>query len=344
MKNAELVISVTALLEEHSISESELKDSIEKFQIPLLCRCPKTVEVHVSGSAFVPNDDTPRTVNIPRKRHKGTPFNADHDYHSKVDLDIIFLSISTAEWEKIANYGETVTSNFTQCFFHQNGNGLTQASAHFLLKSSLKPLKGIIEDADLFTTSTISPHEIEKILISKNDIFIKTEDSNRIIESAAETNKHHKENKKPIWQSDNLFELNKASDIFISETNITSEKERMELIGKIKKYLEGKFDFKGKDSLEQAAFAILPNEHYHAEVSNNKLPIKLSKQYPKHASTALILINTAAKSIWKDSQKTVQKAPAKRAEIITFLQNSEWGLTEKLISAAATIISLKSRK
>ncbi|MEW5697806.1 hypothetical protein [Pseudomonas synxantha] len=343
MKNKGLIISVTGFLEEHSISEIEFKDRIEKLQIPLLCRCPKTVTVHVSGSAIVLNDNEPRTVQSLSKRHKSTPFCADHDYHSKVDLDIKFLSISATDREEIVNYGELSKYNFNSSAFYENGKGLAQASAHELLKTSLKPLPTLIIDAAFFITSKSSPNKLEGITIREADIIMRTEDSKRILDTNTEINKNSKKPEHHSWESNKLFELNRTAEKFIPETNITSEDERKQLIEKIKKHLQEKCKYKGKDLLEQAAFAILPNEHYHTKVSKKILSDEIIRQHPEHASTTLILINEAAKYFWQATQKTNHKIQDKRIEIIRVLQSSEWGFTAKLATAAATIISLKAR-
>lgn len=343
MKNKGLIISVSEFFEEHNISESEFKDRIEKLQIPLLCRYPKTVAVHVSGSAIVLNDNEPRTAKSLSKQHKGTPFCADHDYHSKVDLDIKFLSISATDWEEILNYDEIQKSNFNHAFFHESVKSLTQASAHEQLKKNLQPFPALIIDADFFITSKTEINQMEEITIRKTDILIRTEDSNRILETIADTYKEQKNIERQEWESDNLFELNKASDEFISEENIASQNERKELIDKIKKHLEKKYNSVGKDVFEQSAFAILPDKHYR-KTKSTKMPIgEALTKYPEHASTALILINEAAKHFWQESQKTIQKAPAKRTVMIEALKSSDWGFTAKLAAAAATIISLKSR-
>lgn len=343
MKNKGLITSATEFFEEHNISESEFKDRIEKLQIPLLCRCPRTVAVHVSGSAIVLNDNEPRTAKSLSKQHKGTPFCADHDYHSKVDLDIKFFSISATDWEEIVNYDEIQKFNFNHAFFHESVKDLTQASAHEQLKKNLQPFPAFIIDADFFITSKTEINQMKEITIRKTDIFIRTEDSNRILEIIADTDKELKNVERQEWESDNLFELNKASDEFISKANIASQKERKELIYKIKKHLEKKYNPVGKDVLDQSAFAILPDKHYR-KTKSTKMPAgEALTKYPEHASTALILINEAAKHFWQESQKTIQKAPAKRTVMIEALKSSDWGFTAKLAAAAATIISLKSR-
>lgn len=338
MKNKGLVISVAEFLEEHSISESEFKDRIEKLQTPLLCRCPKTVAVHVSGSAIAPNDNELRTVQSLSKQHKGTPFFADHDYHSKVDLDIKFLSISATDWEEIVNYGEMSKYIFDLSIFHESEKTLTQASARELLKASLQPLPALIIDAAFFITSKSSPNKLEGITIREADIVMRTEDSKRILE----TNTESKPVERHDWVSNKLFELNRTSEKFIPETNISSEDERKKLIAKIKKHLQENCGYEGNDLLEQAAFAILPNEHYHAKVSKKILSDEITRQYPEHASTTLILINEAAKHFWNASQETIQKVKTKRTVMKKELESSDWGFTARLAGAAATIINLKT--
>ena len=64
MENKGFVISVTEFLEEHSISESEFKEKIEKLQISLLCRRPRNVTIHVSGSAIVAGSDELQTAHV----------------------------------------------------------------------------------------------------------------------------------------------------------------------------------------------------------------------------------------------------------------------------------------
>ncbi|WP_236467101.1 MULTISPECIES: hypothetical protein [unclassified Pseudomonas] len=67
---------------------------------------------------------------------------------------------------------------------------------------------------------------------------------------------------------------------------------------------------------EQSAFAILPDKHYR-KTKSTKMPTgEALIKHPEHASTALILINEAAKHFWQESQKTIQKAPAKRTVMI----------------------------
>ena len=343
MKNKEFVISVTEFLEEHSISESEFKDRIEKLQISLLCRRPRNVAVHVSGSAIVAGSDELQTAQSLFKRHRGTPFSEEHDYHAIVDLDIKFLSISATDWEEIANYGELSKYNFNLTAFHERGKGLAQASAHELLKTSLKPLPTLIIDAAFFITSKSSLNKLEGITIREADIVMRTEDSKRILEANTESNNDSKPVERHDWESNKLFELNIASKKFIPESNISSEDERKQLIEKIKKHLRDKCRYEGNDLLEQAAFAILPNEHYHAKVSKKTLSDEVIRQYPEHASTTLILINEAAKHFWQATQKTDHKIQDKRIEMIRILQSLEWGFTARLATAAATIISLKGR-
>ena len=341
MKNKGHIISATEFLEEHNISESEFKDRIEKLQTPLLCRCPRTVAVHVSGSAIILNDNEPRTAKSLSKQHKGTPFCADHDYHSKVDLDIKFISISVTDWEEIVNYDEISKYNFNSSIYYERGKDLTQASAHELLKTSLKPFPALIIDADFFITSKTEINQMKEITIRKTDILIRTEDSNKILDTIADTDKEQKNIERQEWESDDLFELNKASDEFIPEANIASQKERKELIDKIKKHLEKKYNSAGKDVFEQSAFAILPDKHYH-KIKSTKMPIgEALTKYPEHASTALILINEAAKYFWQGDQEKTKKPQAKRIIMIKELESSDWGFTAKLAVAAATIISLK---
>ncbi len=342
-KDTKFIVSAAEFLEEHSISKSEFKDRIEKLQIPLLYRCPKTVVVYVSGSAIILNDNEPRTAQSLSKQHKGTPFCADHDHHSKVDLDIKFLSISATDWEEIVNYGELSKYNFNLSAFHEREKGLAQASAHELLKTSLKPLPALIIDAAFFITSKSSLNKLEGIIIRETDIVMRTEDSKRILETNTESKKDSKPVERHDWESNKLFELNITSEKFIPESNISSEDERKKLIAKIKKHLRDKCRYEGNDLLEQAAFAILPNEHYHAKVSKKTLSDEVIRQYPGHASTTLILINEAAKHFWQATQKTDHKIQDKRIEMIRVLQSLEWGFTARLATAAATIISLKGR-
>lgn len=342
MKNKGLIISATEFLEEHNISESEFKDRIEKLQIPLLCRCPRTVAVHVSGSAIILNDNEPRTAKSLSKQHKGTPFCADHDYHSKVDLDIKFLSISATDWEKIVNYGELSKCDFNLYAFHESGKGLAKVSARELLNTSLKPLPALTIDAAFFITSRNSPDKLEEIIIREADVIMRAEDSKRILETNTEINKDSKKSEQHYWESNKLFELNRTAEKFIPEINITSEDERKDLIEMIKKHLKEKCNYKGKDLLEQAAFAILPNEHYR-KIKSTKMPAdKALSQYPEHASTALILINEAAKHFWNASQETTQKVQTKRTVMKKELESSDWGFTARLAGAAATIINLKT--
>ena len=136
--------------------------------------------------------------------------------------------------------------------------------------------------------------------------------------------------------------MNKASDKFISEVTITSEAERRELIKEIKIYLNKTCNYHGIDLCHQAAFAILPDEHY-ANRPKTTLTNDDRAEFSEYVSTTLVLINKAAKTFWFEDQKSKGKNPYKRAAIIKTLNNSEWGFTAKLADAAAAIITLNAK-
>ncbi|ETK42753.1 MULTISPECIES: hypothetical protein [Pseudomonas] len=338
MKNKEFVISVTEFLEEHSISESEFKDRIEKLQISLLCRRPRNVAVHVSGSAIVAGSDELQTAQSLFKRHRGTPFSEEHDYHAIVESNIKFFSIPPSEWAEIIDYGEILKDNFSCAFISSIKEGLSVISAIEQLKAQLKPYPSLVVDAGFFVTNRKSNQPQEE-KITAAEILIKKEDTQKILNEGMEESRY---SQKMEWMSEDLAILNEASDRFIKKEKITSIDQKKELIEKIKDWLKSRFSLRGGDLLDQAAYAILPDRLY--EYTPIEKPgNETIKEYPSHASISLIMINEAAKLFWKQSQESTKKYHPKKETIKNHLCD-ECGLTVKLAVAAASIISLKPRK
>ena len=218
MKNKGLVISVTEFLEEHSISESEFKDRIEKLQISLLCRRPRNVAVHVSGSAIVAGSDELQTAQSLFKRHRGTPFSEEHDYHAIVESNIKFFSIPPSEWAEIIDYGEILKDNFSCAFISSIKEGLSVISAIEQLKAQLKPYPSLVVDAGFFVTNRKSNQPQEE-KITAAEILIKKEDTQKILNEGMEESRY---SQKMEWMSEDLAILNEASDRFIKKEKITS--------------------------------------------------------------------------------------------------------------------------
>lgn len=176
------------------------------------------------------------------------------------------------------------------------------------------------------------PMNEKSMAIRRDDLLISAEDLNKITLKIRAAAPEYGKFKSQDWTSSMLMDLNEASTLFSSSAQ---DPDKL----KIKSWFQKKWEHKrvGKDVIEQAVNAILPDRFYSKSPSMDGELLDVVKEYNSYASSALILINEAAKRYWKEMQAAHDpKRFAKRDVIITELQ--EKGLTRKLAGAASTII------
>lgn len=176
------------------------------------------------------------------------------------------------------------------------------------------------------------PTNEKSMVIRRDDLLISAEELKKITLKHRAEEPEYGKFKSQDWTSSMLIDLNEASTLFSSGAQ---DPDKL----KIKSWFQKKWEYKrvGKDVIEQAVNAILPDRFYSKSPSMDGELLDVMKEYNSYASSALILINEAAKRYWKEMQTAHDpKRFAKRDVIITELQ--EKGLTRKLAGAASTII------
>ena len=137
------------------------------------------------------------------------------------------------------------------------------------------------------------------------------------------------------WTSAMLADLNEASTFFFSSGGNAATPDK----ATIKDWFQRRWARRGvgRDVVDQATNAILPDDQYTSAPSRTKIPQGTVEKYNEYASTALIIINEASKRYWEEMQSSQNKKRyAKRDTIKVELEGQ--GFTAKLAAASAAII------
>ena len=137
------------------------------------------------------------------------------------------------------------------------------------------------------------------------------------------------------WTSAMLTDLNEASTYFLSSNRIAIPADK----AKIRDWFQQRWIRRGigKDVVEQAANAILPDDQYLGAPSRARVTEEAIDRYNEYTSTALVIMNEAAKEYWEEMQSSqTSKHYRKRDDIEMHLIGK--GFTAKLASASAAII------
>lgn len=131
-----------------------------------------------------------------------------------------------------------------------------------------------------------------------------------------------------------LLDLNEASTFFFSQSEHAE-------IDKIQEWFRKRWGHQsvGKDVIEQAAYAIIPDDLY-PKSPRKFIPEETKEKYNSYASSTLILINEYAFNCWEkiNSQSPIRPFP-KRNTIIDELKDKDF--SAKMSGAVSTIIRLR---
>ncbi|GGY79919.1 hypothetical protein [Marinobacter zhanjiangensis] len=178
------------------------------------------------------------------------------------------------------------------------------------------------------TTEKSVPIRTDSLLICANDL-------DKIARRSRATGRNYGKFEPEPWTSTMLAHLNEASTFFFSAGGNVDK-------AIIKDWFRQRWAHRevGRDVIEQATNAILPDHLYRDAPPRNQLSQDTINNYNDYASSALIIMNEAAKGYWKamESRRT-KKYFALRYTIIKELSGPDGkGFTRKLAGATATII------
>lgn len=176
------------------------------------------------------------------------------------------------------------------------------------------------------------PTAEKSVHIQADSLLICAEDLNKIVGKFRGSGREYGKFEPEAWTSAMLADVNEASTFFFSEGKTANKKD-------IETWLKQRWKQRdtGVDVIAQASNAVLPDDEYSCAPSRTQLSQDTVSKYNEYASTALIIMNEAAKRYWKELQSSDTKRNyAKRDTIDSDLRGQ--GFTAKLASAGAAII------
>lgn len=331
-------IPITDIRKKYGLPELALKEKLIELKLDLMIRRPPNVDIYASGSAITLNSKEPKTIQNYYKRHKGTPFSDDHDFYTKLNENVRFLSITPSMWYEAISFGEVIACKFRSAYLQSKENKLEEMFAQKIVINIPSPPASFAIDSGLFIAPRSGTLVMMDLSITESDIYIKTLDADilekNVTENATTTNQSIK---KEYWISDKLADLNMASDIFIS---VNPEIDRQELLNNIENWLKAKWKNSNERLYKQAALAVIPDKLYGSAPKKPKPEV--ADKYPPHTSSALIAMNETAKEIEDDYLKNHAKSRTKGSAIALKLED-EYCFKKILAIEAAAIITLKIR-
>tara|TARA_R100000750_G_scaffold38033_3_gene24499 strand:- start:2185 stop:3213 length:1029 start_codon:yes stop_codon:yes gene_type:complete len=329
------IIPITEIRKEYKLSESELKENLIQLEIDLLVRRPGNCDIYTSGSAIILNSNEPKTIKDHYKKRKGTPFSDDHDSCNKLSENVLFLTISLADWLDAIKFGKTLVNKFQSIYLQKTEGTLTKKSAQQLFRNAHSPLTPIFIVSGVFLSSRAGEPSLIDLPLTENDIFITSDAYSSLkIKLTGDTNSEANSTIKDYWMSEKLLELNRASDLFFSRINHNN---RDEILKNIEDWLSKKWNTPKARLIEQAALSVIPDELYRS--APKKTGIKVTGN---HRSSTLTIINETAKAVEDNFLKKGgrrDKAQTIESELI-----NKHGFTKIMATAATTIISLKVKR
>jgi len=332
------VIPITDIRKKYGLPELALKEKLIELKLDLIIRRPPNVDIYASGSAITLNSNEPKTIQNYYKQHKGTPFSDDHDFYTKLNENVRFLSITPSMWHETISFGEVIACKFRSVYLQSKENKLEERSAQKIVRNIPSPPASFVTCSGIFIAPRSGTLVMMDLSITESDIYIKTLDADalekNLAKNATTTNQSIK---KEYWISDKLADLNTASDIFISAK---SEIDRQQLLNNIENWLKGRWKNSNERLYKQAALAVIPDK-LHGSPPKKPNP-EVAEKYPAHTSSALIAMNETAKEIEDDYIKSHAKSRTKGSVIALKLED-EYCFKKILAIEAAAIITLKTR-
>ena len=263
-----------------------------------------------------------------------------------VDEDIEFLCLSSSEAQKLA-YKDEIKKKHFEAVGRMCSDGIVVIFDIDNYKSTFQDTLSDLSTYSEFVTfqtpqlkNSIKNPRSESttqtsVSITLDSLLIRASD---LIGFSSKLQNHERnlgKFKSTIWTSPMLLELNEASTYFLSEPGNLDIKMVRDWFQK--RWSKGGV---GKDVIEQAANAVIPDQLYKDSPNRCTLSDQTIEKYNSYASTALIIINEFARECWErtDSHAPKHHFP-KRNTIIDELKGK--GLTTKLAGAASSIIRPK---
>ena len=179
------------------------------------------------------------------------------------------------------------------------------------------------------------PTAEKSVYIQADSLLICAEDLNKIVSKFRRSGREYGKFEPEVWTSAMLADVNEASTFFFSTGGETDR-------AKIKAWFQQRWAHKeiGRDVIDQAANAILPDSEYRWAPSHKQISQDTINNYNDYTSTALIIINEEAERYWKEMEsREPKKYFALRDTIVEELSGPDGkGFSRKLAGAVATII------
>ena len=328
----------TQVISELGITADSLTDLASKLKSTFLIEVPDNTEVYLKGTTL-------KRIQTTFAEAARSSSDFDYDAPIKVDPTIGFLCLDASDCEAIVQRGALRKKQFECVALFNSETGTTCLYPTDYAKQFLPNQERVIYITGSFQTFQRGDVSIEKsIIIRFENILISTQALRAIRQELKNKEPDYGKFQKGGWTSPKLAQLNEASTLFFSQNHNSRSELSIETKEEIKVWFRAHWGAEtGVDLIEQAINAILPARFYPKAPPKETISTPLRSEYNDYASTTLILINEAAKHFWQATQEKNHKTQDKRIEIIRVLQSSEWGFTARLATAAATIISLKTR-
>lgn len=338
--NNRMIHLATQVISELGITAESLTDLALKLKLSFLINVPDNTSIYLIGTKL---RKLPTTFVEAARQATHT----DQDTPLEVNPEVDFLCLEASDYNAIIQRGELRKKEFTSvAILDEYRQGITYLSTNQYAKRYVTNNEHPVYIEGAFY-SHIQQNKTNKPLLEKSitirldDILISSKSLQAIKKEILNKEPVYEKFKIEIWTSTMLAQLNEASTYFLSgESNNV---ENSQLRNEIKKWLDLKWTEGGKDLLEQAANAILPDDLYKSSPPRETVNEHLRSLYNSYASTALILINEKAKECWQEMESSTHKKFPKRDSIKKDLKDNS-RLSAKLVDAAATIIRPDAKK
>lgn len=337
--NNRIIRLVTQVISELGITAESLTDLALKLKLSFLINVPDNTSIYLNGTKL---RKLPTTFAEAARHATCTDQNTPLEINPEIEL----LCLGVSDCISIVQRGELRKKEFTSVALFDESKGITYLDPNQYAKryvtgnDSPEYLDGTFFSSHRQDTTKQSPLE-KSITIRFDEVYISSEHFQKIKKELLNKKPAYGQFKIEEWTSTMLAQLNEASTHFFSgESNNV---ENLQLRNEIKKWLDRKWAEGGKDLLEQAANAILPDNLYKNSPPRETVNEHLRSAYNSYASTALILINEKAKECWQEMQSSTHKKFPKRDNIKSDLKDNS-KLSAKLVDAAATIIRPDTKK
>lgn len=335
--------SAMDVVRELSTPPKIIVDTASKLNLTFLIKIPEDTEIYLR--------DSYKKLLVRRWGDTSKIFDFNRDERTLlITSDVNFLGLEPSEYEPIIPMGHVQVKEFNSIAKISTDFEITilDAASYTSLCSAEtfdETYKGTFDS--FHKTKSIpligpsKPTQEKIITVAFNDLLITSNDLRTIRGELSRKRPAYGKFKTEEWTSTMLAQLNEASTHFFS--NKSNNVENLQLHNDIKKWFNCKWADGGKDLLEQAANAILPDDRYPNSPAKTLVNETLRHEYNDYASTSLIIINEAAKKYRKEMEDSKHHTFAKNKTIQDYLKDN-WGLSTKLAVATSTIIRPDNNK